>query len=58
LSGRSIQARRTVIHQDERVKKLTRKGLDTTRAARTLEVFARRLDIFQDGEGFKAPLES
>ncbi|HKD27659.1 MAG TPA: hypothetical protein VKC66_17380 [Xanthobacteraceae bacterium] len=41
-------ARRIVACQRERVEMLARKGHDTTSAERTLDLFARTLDIFED----------
>ena len=43
LQGRGIVAR-----QRECVERLARKGLDTTEAQRTLDLFTRTLDIFED----------
>ena len=43
IQGRSIVARR-----HECVERLARKGLDTTEAQRTLHMFTRTLNIFED----------
>jgi DNA-directed RNA polymerase sigma subunit (sigma70/sigma32) len=43
-----INGRRIVARQRERVERLARYGLDTTEAKRTLDLFARTLNIFED----------
>jgi hypothetical protein len=43
-----IEGRRIVACQRERVERLAGIGLDTTEAKRTLDLFARTLDIFED----------
>ena len=43
-----IDGRRIVARQRERVEMLARNGHDTTEAKRTLDLFARTLDIFED----------
>jgi hypothetical protein len=43
-----INGRRIVARQHERVERLARNGLDTTEAKRTLDLFARTLNIFED----------
>jgi hypothetical protein len=44
-----IVGRRIVARQRERVEMLARNGHDTTEAKRTLDLFARTLNIFEDG---------
>ena len=46
---RVTYARRIVACQRERVEMLARNGDDTTSAERILDLFARTLDIFEDG---------
>jgi len=46
---RVTYARRIVACQRERVEMLARNGHDTTSAERILDLFARTLDIFEDG---------
>jgi hypothetical protein len=43
-----IQGRRVVARQRERMEMLARKGLDTAEAQRTLDLFTRTLNIFED----------
>ena len=43
-----IQGRGIVARQRECVERLARKGLDTTEARRTLDLFTRTLNIFED----------
>jgi hypothetical protein len=43
-----INGRRIVARQRERVERLARNGSDTTEANRTLDLFARTLDIFEE----------
>jgi hypothetical protein len=43
-----FDGRRIVARQRERVERLARNGLDTTEAKRTLDLFARTLNIFED----------
>ena len=43
-----IQGRGIVARQRECVERLARKGLDTTQAQRTLHMFTRTLNIFED----------
>jgi hypothetical protein len=43
-----IDGRRIVARQRERVEMLARNGCDTTEAKRTLDLFARTLNIFED----------
>jgi hypothetical protein len=43
-----IGGRRIVARQRERVEMLARKGCDTAGSKRTLDLFARTLDIFED----------
>lgn len=43
-----IDGRRIVVRQRERVERLARDGRDTTEAKRTLDLFARTLNIFED----------
>jgi hypothetical protein len=43
-----INGRRIVARQRGRVERLVRDGHDTTNAKRTLDIFARTLDIFED----------
>jgi hypothetical protein len=44
-----IQGRHIVARQCVRVEMLARNGRDTTEAERTLNAFARMLEIFEDG---------
>jgi hypothetical protein len=43
-----IHGRRMVARQQERVERLGRNGSDTTEAERTLDLFVRTLNIFED----------
>jgi hypothetical protein len=43
-----IDGRRIVAGQRERVEMLTRNGCDTAESARTLDLFVRMLNIFED----------
>jgi hypothetical protein len=43
-----LDGRRIVARQRERVETLARSGRDTTEAKRTLDLFARTLNIFED----------
>jgi hypothetical protein len=43
-----IHGRRVVARQRERVERLALNGSDTTEAERTLDLFARTLNIFED----------
>jgi hypothetical protein len=43
-----IDGRRIVARQRERVERLARNGCDTTASTRTLDLFVRTLNIFED----------